>query len=169
MSPTLSSLRERARTPTAQKAIRYTLVSVIAVVISQVGLAILYGVFHWTARSANIGSACVAGLPSYYLNRRWAWGKSGRSHFWKEVVPFWGLAFIGLAFSTWTADAADSFAMHHIQNHLLNTAVVMGGSLFGYGVLWIAKFIIFNKVIFVHHPEVLEDEPALDGRTGVPT
>jgi putative flippase GtrA len=162
-------LRDRARTPTGQKAIRYTMVSVIAVVISQVALAILYGGLHWTARSANIGAAVCGGLPSYYLNRRWAWGKTGKSHMWREVVPFWALAFLGLAFSTWTADAADTFARQHVDSHLLKTAVVMGGSLFGYGVLWIGKFILFNKVIFVHHPEVLEDEPALDGRTGIPT
>jgi uncharacterized membrane protein len=35
-----------------------------------------------------------------------------------------------------------------------------------YGILWIGKFIIFNKILFVHHPEDLE--PALDGRTGLP-
>ena len=145
------------------------MVSVIAVIVSQVALAILYGGLHWTARSANIASTAIAAVPSYYLNRRWAWGKSGKSHFWKEVVPFWTLALIGLAFSTWTADAAESFAEHHIQNHLFNTATVMGGALFAYGILWIGKFILFNKVIFVHHPEELEDEPAWDGRTGLPT
>jgi putative flippase GtrA len=165
----ISSLRERARTPTGQKAIRYTLVSVVAVVVSQISLAILYGGFHWTARSANITASIIGGVPSYYLNRTWAWGKTGKSHIWREVVPFWVLAFLGLAFSTWTADAADSFAKDHIQNHLLNTATVMGGAMFAYGVLWVGKFILFNKVIFVHHPKDLEDDPALDGRTGIPT
>ena len=145
------------------------MVSVIAVIVSQTALGILYGGFHWTARSANITSATISAIPSYYLNRRWAWGKTGRSHFWKEVVPFWTLAFMGLAFSTWTADAAESYAADHIQNHLFNTAFVMGGALFAYGVLWIGKFILFNKLIFVHHPEELEDEPAWDGRTGLPT
>ena len=37
-----------------------------------------------------------------------------------------------------------------------------------FGVLWIGKFMIFNELLFKHHPEVLEGEPALDGRAGIP-
>ncbi|HEX2117654.1 MAG TPA: hypothetical protein VHF91_00595, partial [Acidimicrobiales bacterium] len=39
----------------------------------------------------------------YYLNRKWAWGKKGKSHLMKEIVPFWSLALLGLIFSTWAA------------------------------------------------------------------
>ena len=38
-----------------------------------------------------------------------------------------------------------------------------------FGVLWVGKFIVFNEVLFKHHHEVLEDAPALDGATGIPT
>ena len=37
-----------------------------------------------------------------------------------------------------------------------------------FGVLWVVKFVIFNELMFKHHPEILEDEPALDGRAGIP-
>ena len=40
-------------------------------------------------------------------------------------------------------------------------------ALAAFGVLWVAKFVIFNKILFVHHLEDLD--PALDGRTGLPT
>ncbi|HZN15870.1 MAG TPA: GtrA family protein [Acidimicrobiales bacterium] len=169
MSLSISSLRERARSDTGQKAIRYTLVSVVAVIVSQVALAVFYGVLHWGPVSSAVTSAVFGGVPSYYLNRRWAWGKTGKSHLWREVVPFWSLAFIGLAFSTWTVAVADNYAQEHFTSHLAKTALVNGASLFGYGVLWIGKFILFNKVIFAHHPEELEADPALDGRTGIPT
>ena len=44
-------------------------------------------------------------------------------------------------------------------------ALPMG--LFTWAVLWLGKFVIFNKVLFAHH---LDDLPeALDGRAGVPT
>ena len=42
-------------------------------------------------------------------------------------------------------------------------------ALAAFGVLWVGKFFILNKVLFVHHPEELEEIPALDGRTGLPT
>jgi len=162
-------VKDRARSPEGQKMIKYTLVSVISVTVYEIGLFILYGLVHWDARPANIVACSVATVPSYYLNRTWAWGKSGRSHFWKEVAPFWVLAFIGLAFSTWCADFAGSWAEDHISSHPLQTLVVMGAALGSFGVLWLGKFVFFNKVLFAHLPETLEDNPALDGRTGLPT
>ena len=39
-------------------------------------------------------------MPAYYLNRAWVWGKRGKSHLTKEVVPFWAFAFSGLVLST---------------------------------------------------------------------
>ena len=52
------------------------------------------------AVAANVVANVVATVPSYVLNRRWVWGRGGRSHFWREVMPFWVLSFIGLAFSS---------------------------------------------------------------------
>ena len=43
----------------------------------------------------------------------------------------------------------------------------MFAGLAAFGVLWVAKFVILNKVLFVHRPEQLPE--ALDGRTGLPT
>src|SRR5687768_15644647 len=102
-----SSLLEHARSPEGKKLVRYTMVSIISVIFSQIILAMMFGVFHWTARSANIMATAVGTVPSYELNRKWAWGKKGRGHFLKEVLPFWTLAFIGLAFSTWAAGFAE--------------------------------------------------------------
>lgn len=161
-----SELLAFARTPGGTKMIRYTLISVICVAISVIVLGITVGLLHWTAGWANIFACAVGTIPSYELNRKWAWGKSGRGHLWREVVPFWALAFIGLAFSTYWAVAAESLARHHHLSHLAHTMLVEGAVLTAYGVLWIGKFIIFNKILFVHHPQDLE--PALDGRTGLP-
>src|SRR5205085_6162264 len=109
MTTAIADLRARAKTPGGIKAIRYTLVSVISVIVSQVALVLLYGGLHWTARSSNILAVTIGGVPSYWLNRRWVWQKSGRSHLWKETVPFWVLNFVGLALSTWAADFAGSW------------------------------------------------------------
>jgi len=158
----VDALKARARSPQGRTAIKYTLTSVIAVGVNQVVLFILFALVHWSARNANITAVGISAIPSYELNRRWAWGKRGRSHLWKEVVPFWTLAFIGLAFSTWAADWAET-AFHR------SVLAVNGASLGAFGILWVGKFIIFNEVLFKHHHEVLEDAPALDGITGLPT
>jgi hypothetical protein len=44
---------------------------------------------------------------------------------------------------------------------------VNASALAAFGSLWVGKFVIFNKVLFAHREAELE--PALDGRTGVPT
>ncbi len=151
MGSSIADLRARAKTPGGQKAIRYTLVSVISVIVTQIALVILFGVLHWTARSANILACTIGGVPSYWLNRRWAWGKKGKSHIFKEHVPFWSLTFLGLALSTWAADFADTWGRENFDSHFLRTGAVAAASLGAFGVLWVGKFIIFNKLLFVDH------------------
>lgn len=152
-----STLLDRARTPTGRKAVRYTLVSVISVAVSQAAFIVAFGVIHWTARSSAIFATSVGSVPSYYLNRNWAWAKSGRSHFWKEIVPFWVIAFIGLVFSTWSADTAEGYVEHHDLSHLVETAIVTGAFFGAFAVLWVGKFIIFNKLLFVTKDADLRD------------
>jgi putative flippase GtrA len=146
----LSDLRDRARTPGAKKAIRYSLVSVISVAVNQVSLFLLQYGFHWTAKSAAVAAAALGGIPSYYLNRRWAWGKTGRSHLLKEIAPFWVIAFAGLVFSTWAADFGESFALDHFaSSRFIQALTVNVFALGAFGILWVGKFIFFNKVLFV--------------------
>ena len=167
MKLTLSDVRDKARSDQGRRMVRYTMVSIISVVVAQLLLAFAFGLLKWSATRSNVFAVGLSAIPSYYLNRAWAWGKRGRSHLVKEVLPFWGLAFLGLAGSTW----AVSIAHHHVHHssRAFQTLVVNLANLGAFGTLWIAKFIIFNELMFKHHPEVLEDEPALDGRTGLPT
>jgi len=132
--------------------LRYSLVSLVSVAVSQAVLMAAFGLLHWTARLSNVVACAVATVPSYYLNRSWAWGRRGPSHLWREVVPFWALAFLGLAFSTWAADLASTLARQAAASHAVATAVVMGSSLLAFGVLWAGKFVVFNALLFTERP-----------------
>ena len=145
------SLLDQSRTPAGRKMVRYSLVSVISVIVSQVVLFAAQS--FWSARTSNIVAVCVSAIPSYYLNRAWAWGKTGRSHLMKEIVPFWSLALLGLVFSTWAADYAESNAHHLTGSDLGVKLVVNAAALAAFGILWVAKFFIFNRLMFVHQPE----------------
>lgn len=148
MTPSLSALVARARTPGGQKAVRYSLVSAVAVAVNQVSLFVLFAGLHWTARSANIFACLIGGVPNYYLNRRWTWGRTGRSHLLKEILPFWVIAFVGLAFSTWAADFAESVARDVTDSRFSQGLIVNAASLTAFGILWVGKFVFFNKVLF---------------------
>lgn len=155
MALSIGALRERARTPGGQKAVRYMLVSVVSVVVSQVTLFSLQVGLHWTAKSANIMACGIAGIPSYYLNRTWAWGKRGRSHFLKELLPFWTLAFLGLVMSTFSADYAETHARNFTDSRIGQALIVNVTVILTFGILWVVKFLFFNKV-FVTKDEDLQ-------------
>jgi putative flippase GtrA len=129
-------------------AVRYSAVSAISIAISQAVLVVAFGWGHLPARTSNLLACIVATGPSYYLNRTWAWGKLGKSSLWREIVPFWALALLGLAFSTWTTDFADSLAQRSHAPQPAATAIVALASLAAFGTLWIGKFVFFNAVLF---------------------
>jgi len=162
-------------TPSGKRMFRYTMVSVVSTVVSLGVLGIVFGVAHlWSEVPSAVFANAVATVPSYYLNRRWAWGKSGRSHLVKEVLPFWLASFAGLALSTLAAAGAHSFSTSHNLHHFGSTVIVLGANLAAYGILWVGKFILFNR-LFRHHAvespsgEVSVAEVGeLEGNTEVP-
>ncbi len=130
------------------KFIRYSMVSGIAVVISQVTLVLCTGVFGLSGILSNTVAAVVSTPASYELNRKWAWGKSGKSHLWREVAPFWGFTLIGYLGSTGTVQLADTMTKSHGVHGGLRLLAIMGAQLFAYGLVWIVKFLVFNRIIF---------------------
>ncbi len=149
-------------TPQGQRLFRYAMVSVVSTAVSFAVLTFVYGVLRlWTEVPSTIFANAVAAVPSYYLNRQWAWGKNGRSHLWREVVPFWVTSFAGIALSTLTATGARAFSLDHHLHHLGSTVVVDGANLFAFGILWILKFLIFNRLFRQHPVAEAELEPEL--------
>jgi putative flippase GtrA len=140
--------------------IRYSMVSAVAIVISQVTILVCAWVFGLSGIAANTIGALVATPASYELNRKWAWRKGGKSHLWREVVPFWALTIIGWLASTGTVEIADSLCKSHGVTGLARAVAIMGASLFAYGVVWIGKFFLFNRLIFATANAIAGDEDA---------
>jgi putative flippase GtrA len=168
--PLVARIRQMIAHPSSVKLIKYASVSAISTIVSQVTLFMTFGVFRVMSEvPANILANVIATIPSYTLNRRWVWGKNGKSHFWREVMPFWVLSFIGLAFSSVAVWAAGSFARHHNLGHGSTTLLVNAANLMSFAILWIVKFVIYNKLFHIdpieyeeHHAEKLA---ASDGTT----
>ena len=130
------------------KLIRFAGVSVVSLVVTQGTLFLLNGVLDWSGVRSNIVAVCVAAIPAYLLNRRWVWGKSDRHSVRREIVPFWTYNLVGLVFSTVLVGLAD--------DRWGTTPAVLGANLFAFGVLWIGKFVLLEKVLFravVENPE----------------
>jgi putative flippase GtrA len=162
----MRELLERAwrayQTPTGKRMFRYTMVSVISTAVSLSVIFLVFGVLQLLGQvgSAIVGNT-VATVPSYYLNRKWAWGKSGRSHLVKEVLPFWAASFAGLVLSIGAAQWAKEFTKAHHFHHFGATVIVLGANFTAYGLLWVGKFLIFNKLFHHAHGRRVEVEVEL--------
>lgn len=147
MARTPRDLWDRLSTPTGRKLLRYTAVSVSATVVSFTTLSMVFGVLRlWSEVPSVLFANAVAAVWSYNLNRRWAWGRSGRSHVLREVLPFAVMSFSGMALSTGAAAGAHHLAVAHQLGHLTRTALVLGANLAAWGSLWVVKFLVFNRL-----------------------
>ena len=134
-----------ARATFDRRPVRYAMVSVVAVVVSQLVLLLTKGVLGWSPVLSNVTAVMIGSIPSYVLNRAWVWGKSGKNHFWREVVPFWALALLGLAFSTLLVAIASDW------NNA--TWVVSAANLVAFGILWVAKYLLLDALLFKVAPD----------------
>jgi putative flippase GtrA len=128
-------------------------VSIVSALFAFTLLVLVYGVLQlWTEVPSAFFCNIVAGFFNYYLNRRWVWGKSGRSNLWKEVLPFWATAISGMILALFTAYLAREFSDAHHLNHLARTVVIVGANFCAFGIIWVVKFLILNR-IFQQSPD----------------
>lgn len=125
--------------PIVRKLVRYAAASVVGVVVGQTSLFVFLGTFD-NAALANFLAVAVSSVPAYLINRYWVWQKTSRNDLRREVVPFWAMAFLGLILST--------IAVTIVDDRTDWKPAIMAANLAGFGVLWIAKFVILDKVLF---------------------
>jgi putative flippase GtrA len=158
MSDLAVRLWDWLHTHEGRKVFRYSMVSVISTAVSFFVLFLVYGVFRlWSEVPSTIFANCVATFPSYWLNRHWAWGKSGRSHLIKEVIPFWAMSGIGIAVSIVGATLAREFGQAHHLNHFELTVIVLLANVMSFGVFWVLKLLLFNRMFHVSELEEIEE------------
>jgi len=152
------------RTAHGKRFIRYSMVSVVAVVVAQAGLTLIYGVFRLpSAVWSNVIAQVISTVPAYYLNRRWVWGRGGRSHWRREILPFWIVSLAALAASIVSVGFAQNWGKGHHLHHVALTVLIDGASLATFGVLWIVKYLSFHS--FFHIDDIPGiGRPSVDGR-----
>jgi putative flippase GtrA len=140
--------------------VRYGAVSLISTSIS---LSVLGGLVATRAMAptwANIVATGVGTVPSFELNRRWVWSKRGRRSVTVEIGPFTVLSFAGLALSTLTVGAAADWASAAGFSDVWRTTVVEGANVLAFGSLWVAQFLLLDRVLFGRRPAVVPIDPS---------
>jgi hypothetical protein len=58
---------------------------------------------------------------------------------------------------------ADSMTKSHDVHGVLRVLAIMGAQLFAYGIVWIVKFLVFNRIVFAAKPTGPEGGAPIDG------
>lgn len=160
------------RSPTFVKLAKYSMASVVGMAVGQPVLWLCFGPLGWSAIPANLASVTAGSVPNYLINRHWTWHQTGRNRLWGEVVPFWVMSALGML--------ASMFAVSYAERRWDTTFAVAVAQLSGFGALWVAKFLVLDRIMWriVHdlQPDVAIDEAgaglvgalSLDGTDGDP-
>ncbi len=136
-----------SKTHEGKKLIRYTLGSVYTTIFSQIVIFVTYG-FHLISGvvAATLVANLLGTIPSYHLNRRWAWKKKGSSHWRKEVIPYWSMSITGISFSMLGALLTKHIIHTHHLSHAVDTGLVAFVNLVSFAIFWVLKMLVFNKI-----------------------
>ncbi len=163
MDLTPSALFAHAKTDAGKRALRYSATSLICVAITQILIIVFYRVIKLdlTDRASaevesNLAATMLTSIPAFALNKYWVWGKRGRAHLRREVIPFWLFTVAGWALSTGAVAVVSSWADPHSTEQ---TILVMIASIAGFGILWVLKYLFLDKIMFGpdHHTPYDED------------
>lgn len=138
------------------KLVRYSAASVVGVAANQSALLFSLVVLGLDPVPANVIGVTVGAVPNYLINRAWTFSKSGAHSFTREVLPFWGMGLLGLVISTLAVAWVDA---RYGDSPLLISATSIGA----FGVLWVAKFFVLDKVLFKPLVEFAEHHEDAEG------
>ncbi|GAA3080154.1 putative flippase GtrA [Kribbella aluminosa] len=119
---------------------KYSASSVVATVVSQVAFALCYW-FGTPALVATLVAWLAGAIPNYVLNRRYTWGRSGQKLPYTMIV-------IGSAVSAALVTSLTDHLVRGIESHAWKTLLVTGSYFGTYAVLFIVKFVLFDRLVF---------------------
>ncbi|MET9313395.1 GtrA family protein [Kribbella sp. NPDC003505] len=123
---------------------KYSASSVVATVVSQLAFALCYW-FGTAAIVATLVAWLAGAVPNYVLNRRWTWGRSGQKLPYTMIV-------IGSAVTAAVVTSVTDHLVQPVDSHALKTLLVTGSYFGTYAVLFIVKFVLFDRLVFAKSP-----------------
>jgi len=146
--------RRLGHRPAVFKLVKYSAASVAGVITSVISLNFCLLVLDLDAVISNIISVTLGSIPNYLINRAWTFNKRDSHSFTREILPFWLMAVLGLIISTFAVAWAD-------ERFDGNPIALNAANLGSFGLLWVAKFFVLERVLFkplAHAVEELEEK-----------
>jgi putative flippase GtrA len=151
------------RRPLAVRFAKFTANSAVAAMISEATFVIVYGALDAGARLAGVVAFVAGAIPNWALNRRWTWRRRGRPRLGREVLPYIAVVISTAAAATALGGLADRWVRGLDASRSLQVALVAIAYLLPYGVVFLIKFLLFDRVVFSDQPL---RSPAAESRVG---
>lgn len=103
---------------------------------------------NWVA--ASIASAAVLTVPNFFANKYLVWKNTSKDKLRTQVVVFWVAAMLGVSLATLLTFLVDLA----IDGHgLFEKVAVFCAQIVGFGIVWLARYVILDKWLFkvTHH------------------
>ncbi len=132
--------------PHTQRAGRFLIVTVINNINHQGLLYVANSIWGWSGGRANLFAGFLAAIPAYFLSRSWVWAVQSKRHdLRREVLPFLGIAAVGLVVSSIFAEVADRWFGRGLMVNL--------ATLVAYFLVWVAKYLLLDRLFVSPVPD----------------
>jgi putative flippase GtrA len=128
------------------KLLRYFTGSVVATVSSEVVFVLLYGVLAMGTIWASVLSWLAGAVPNFWLNRNWAWQRTGRPSLGQEVLPYVAIILSTLILATVATDLADHWLHEQGTSSSVRVALVAAVFLGVYVVVFVVRFFLLERL-----------------------
>ncbi len=143
MNVSPSALLAHARSDEGRKQLRYVGVSVVFVPLGQVFVQIFGTMMTFTA--ATLLTSAILTLPNFFANKNYVWKVDSKDNLRTQVLVFWVAAMLGVTFATVLTYFAEQLS---IEPKLLERLVILVAQLFGFGTVWVIRYLILDRWLF---------------------
>lgn len=164
MKARLESILAHVRSEEGRKKLRYAGVSVVFVPLGQAGV-LLFGALFNSYVAGSLMSAAILTLPNFFANKRFVWRVMSKDNQRTQILVFWVAAMLGVTFATGLTWIVEQLTAD--QTGLFKKACVIAAQLTGFGIVWVARFLILDRWLFkVTHGGTEPDPDDIDGMRG---
>ena len=139
--------------------LRYGAGSLVAMGCSEVVLVGSYDLLGAGPLTAAVLAWFAGAVPNYVLNRRWAWrsdpaeggeggGSGGRGVRGRKLALYWSITLITAAAAVAATTGMDGWIKDAVTSRGEQSLLLAAAYLFAYGVVFIAKFVLFDRLVF---------------------